>query len=100
MPVLQEQKTGHGRPAGCRRALLYRIGLLAFGALTQPARRDRPAPGAVGRKHPVVAGQIHPRPRHQRRQPRHEIQRLEDDVRGAVPVRRLELVANIPRRRQ
>jgi hypothetical protein len=34
------------------------------------------------RKHPVVAGQIHPRPRYQRRQPRHEVQRL-DKIAGS-----------------
>ena len=31
---------------------------------------------------------MHPRPRHQGRQARHEVQRLEDHVGGAVPVGR------------
>ena len=40
----------------------------------------------------MVAGQIHPGPGDQRRQPGHEIQRLQQHMRGAVAVRRLELV--------
>jgi len=37
---------------------------------------------------------------HQSRQPGNEIQRLEDHMRGAIPVRRLELVANVAIRRE
>jgi len=38
--------------------------------------------------------------RHQRGQPGNEIQRLKDDVRGAIAVRGLELVPDIAIRRQ
>ena len=37
---------------------------------------------------------------HQSLQPGNEIQRLEDHMRGAIPVRRLELVANVAIRRE
>jgi len=47
----------------------------------------------------VKAGQVDSRLRHQGRQPRDEVQRLEDDVRGAVAVRGLELVADVAVRR-
>ena len=38
---------------------------------------------AVWRKDPMEARQVDPRFRHQSRQPRYEVQRLEDDVRRA-----------------
>src|SRR5690554_5771686 len=38
--------------------------------------------------------QVHARPGHQRRQPRHEIQGLENDMRGTVPIRGLQLIAD------
>lgn len=67
---------------------------------------------AVGGKHTVVTGEVDSWPRHQGRQPGNEIQRLKDDVRGAIPkalatlagqafaVRCLELVPDIAIRRQ
>jgi IS30 family transposase len=44
--------------------------------------------------------QMHPRRRHQRREPRHEVQRLQHDVRRAVPVRGLQPVADLALRRE
>jgi len=43
---------------------------------------------------------MHARRRHQRGQPRHQVQRFQHDVRGAIPVRRLERVAHLARWRQ
>ena len=54
---------------------------------------------AVRRKHPVEARQVDPRFGHQGRQTGNEVQRLEDDVRGAVSVRPLQLVADVAVRR-
>ena len=66
------------------------------GQYTFPTRLRHQAPvWAVQCEHPVVAGQIHPRPLHQRRQPRHKIQGIEDDMRGTVALRRLQMVCNI-----
>ena len=63
-------------------------------------RRHPRAVLAVGREQAVKTGQIYPRFRHQRCQPGDEIQWFEDDVRRAVSVRRLQLIANIPVRRE
>ncbi len=41
---------------------------------------------AVGREHAMEGGEVHPRLRNEGGEPRNEIKRLEDDVRGAVPV--------------
>ena len=46
------------------------------------------------REHLVVAGQVHPRWRHQHRQACHQIQRFQHDVRRAVAVRGLERMRN------
>ena len=54
----------------------------------------------VRRKHAVIPRQVHPRLRHQRREARHQIQRLQHNVRGAIPIRRLERVAHLARCRQ
>jgi len=43
----------------------------------------------------METGQIHSRLRHQGGQPGDEVQRLEDDVRGAIAVRCLELVTDV-----
>ena len=43
----------------------------------------------VGAEYPVEPGEIHPGLWYQGRQPRDETQRLKDDLRGAVLVRRL-----------
>ena len=47
---------------------------------------------AVWRKHAMETGQVDPRFRHQSCQPGNEVQRLEDDMRRAVSIRRLQLV--------
>jgi len=49
---------------------------------------------AIGHKHHVETGQVRPRLVHQGCQPGDETQWFEDDVRPAIPVRRLQLVAN------
>ena len=45
--------------------------------------------------HAMKPGKVHTRLRHQRRQTGNEIQRFEDHMGGAVPVRRLELVTDV-----
>ena len=50
-----------------------------------------------GANTPWIPRQVHPRRRHQRRKPRHQVQRLEHEVRRAVPVRRLEGVPHLAR---
>ena len=64
---------------------------LAYRPARPPAGRRHPSPVlAVRREHAVNAGQVDPGFGHQRRQTGDEIQRLEDDVGGAVPVGCLE----------
>ncbi|MCP5472343.1 MAG: MBL fold metallo-hydrolase [Sinobacteraceae bacterium] len=58
-------------------------------------RRDGCAQPTVRCEHTVVPGQVHPRRRHQCREPCDEIQRLQHNVRGAVAVRRLQGVAHL-----
>ena len=75
---------------------------------TQPANPPRPTPRRRHRraqrrlrgKHAVKARQMRPWRRHQRREPGHEIHRLEHDVRGAVAVRGLQAIAHLPLRGQ
>jgi hypothetical protein len=50
------------------------------------SRRHRRPILAVRSEDAVVPGQVHARRWHQRREPRHQVQRLRHDVRGAVPV--------------
>lgn len=50
---------------------------------------------AVGGEYAVEAGQIHTRFGHQGGQADDEVERLEDDVGGAVTIRSLELIAHI-----
>lgn len=50
---------------------------------------------AFGREHTMEPGKIDSGPGHQRGHARNEIQRLEHHMRGACPVRRLQLVANV-----
>ena len=58
-------------------------------------RRDqRPMP-AVGGKYAMQPGQLHSWFEHQGRPLGNEVQRLKDHMRGAVPVRRLQWVANV-----
>ena len=63
---------------------------------TAPSARLHPrAVFAVRGEYPVEARQIDPRPGYQGRQAGDEIQRLEDNVRGAVAVRCFQPVANV-----
>ena len=48
---------------------------------------------AVRGEYAVESSKVDPRLRHQRDKPGDEVQRLENDVRGAIAVRRFELVA-------
>jgi hypothetical protein len=69
----------------------------AQSSISMPNTRfSRRAQLAVRGEHAVVARQVHPRRWNQCRQPRHEIQRLDHDMRGAVAVRGLEWVAHVP----
>ena len=77
--------------------IVTRLGFVAFAPF---GGRHQRAVLAVRREHPMKAGEIHSGLRHQGGQPGKEIQWLEDDVRGPVPVRRLQLVANVAVRRE
>ena len=48
----------------------------------------------------MKARQVHPRARHQRRQAQYKILRLERHMRRAIPVRRLQRIANLALRSQ
>jgi len=87
--ALQALRPGH-RPA----ALRGRPDVDHLDAAPPPRRHDPCPPGTVRREHAVVARQVHARCRHQGRETGDEVQRLEDDVRRAVPVRRLQGVAH------
>ena len=50
---------------------------------------------AVGGENPVKSTQVDPGLRHQGDKPRDEVQRLEYDMRGAISIRRFELVAHL-----
>ena len=66
-----------------------------------PPRPGHPRPvPAVRGEHAVLAGEVHPRLGHQRSQPGEKIQRLEQHVRGAVFVRRLQLITHNTARRE
>ena len=73
-------------------------GGLGFGrdSVTAPGRRDLLSQMTVGREEPMEAGQIHAWFGHQSGQPGNEVERLENDVGGAVAVRGFQGVSNIP----
>ena len=50
---------------------------------------------AVRRKHAVKSRQIHARLRHRGDQSGDEVERLKDHMRGAIPIRRLQLVTDV-----
>lgn len=62
---------------------------LAPATTTPSARHDGCPKRARRREHAMVADQVGSRLRHQRGEFRDEVLGLEDDVRGAVPIRRL-----------
>lgn len=73
-----------------RRLLLPLIGSLGFGALPPFRRCHRGAVSTVGGKYAVQARQVDPRLGHQGGESGDEVERLEDDMRGAIAVRCLE----------
>jgi hypothetical protein len=88
-------KTGHrGTAFGCcRRLRIRRRGMLTS---PTPPGLGHPSPvTAVGGENPVEPYQVGPRLGHQRYQPGDEVQGLENDVRSAVAVRGLQLVADV-----
>jgi len=83
-------KAGHGGAALSR-------GLGVDGlSLASTCRGHVVAQRAVGSEHPVETGEVHPRLGYQGSEPGDEVERLEDDVGSAVPVRRFQGVSNIP----
>ncbi len=83
---------GHGRVTISRRfvlRLISRLKLVAFASLCGRYQRAMLAIGMV--RHPdeytVKSGEVDSWPGHQGRQPGNEIQRLEDYVSSAVPIR-------------
>ena len=92
---LEALRPGHcGAAFGWRRLLRVR-GPGMRGAPAPPGRGHPRTVFAVRCEHPVETGQVHPRLGHQGGQPGNEIQWLEDDVRRAVSVRRLQLVSDL-----
>ena len=49
----------------------------------------------IGGEYAVITGQIDARVGHECRQPDDEIRGLEHDMRGAIPIRRLQSVVNV-----
>ena len=94
--ALQALRPRHRGAAFARRGL-RRIPCRAMLASPAPFRRcySRPVP-AVGGEYAVEACQVDSGLGHQGRQPGDEIERFEDDVRGAVTVGGLQLVAHVP----
>ncbi len=88
---------GHGLVTLFWWFILFR---LRWVAPPTPGGRHFGAVFAVGGKYTMKPCQVHSRLGHQRRQLGNEIQRLKDDVRGAIAVGRFELVADIARGRQ
>ena len=78
-----------------RRFLLPLLGDLGFGTPAPLRRCHRCAVLAVGGKHAMEARQVDLGLGHQGREPGDEVERLEDDMGGAIAVRRLELVPDI-----
>ena len=76
---------------------LLRPGSLLVGrsSLTASGRGDLRAPATVRGKYPMEAGEIDSWPGYQRRQSGNEIQWFEDDVGGAVAVRRFQRITDI-----
>lgn len=71
---------------------------IGYPGLVAPAplcRRHQGPVLAVRRKYPMKPGKVDSWPGHQRGQAGNEIQRLKDHVRGAIPVRCLQLVAHV-----
>ena len=83
------------RPAHCCMACNRCCAFLPvrFGLTTSasPRRRHQRAMLAVGCEHAIIARQIDPWFRHQRRQPGNEVQRLKNHMRRTIPIGRLEL---------
>ena len=98
-PVTTRLSPGHRGSAFCGCA----VRLLRLTHAQPPASsrwRNHCAPSAIGRmaapnEHPMKPGQVNPWTRHQRGQPGKEVQRVENDVGGAVPIRCFKLIANL-----
>ena len=93
-------KTGHRRMTLNWRLLLLAIrcfGLVAFSPLCRCHQRTV---FAMRGKYTMESCQVDSGPGHQCGQPGNEIHRLEDDVGGPIPIRRLQLVADLTLIRQ
>ena len=95
---LEPLRPGHrGATFGGRWRFIPSLGLVALASL---GRGDQGTVFAVRGKYTMKSCQIHPWFWHQGRQPGDEVQWLENDMGGAIPVGRLELVANVAIRRE
>ncbi len=88
-------KTGHGGPPFGGRGVFRRIRRAGLVALAALGRRHPRTMRAVGGENPVKSSQVEAGLRYQGDKPGDEVQRLENHMRGAIAVRRLELVAHI-----
>ncbi len=93
-------KTGHRGASFGRRLVLRHVGRFELAAFTPPGGRHQRTMFTVGRKHAMKAGEIDAWLWYQCGEASDKIQWLEYHMRGAVPVRRLQLVANVAIGRQ
>ena len=90
----QTLRPAHRRMA-CNRCCVFWPGRFSLVSSATPRRRHQCAVLAVGCEHAVIARQIDPRLRHQRRQPRNEVQGLEKDMGGPIRIGGLQLIAHL-----
>ncbi len=93
--ALQALRLGHRHVA--RGDGLVGIGWNCLAPHAPMRRCHRCSEVAVRREHPMKSRQMHPRRRHQRGKPCHQVQRFQHDVRGAVAVGGPERLAHLAR---
>ena len=93
--ALQPLRPGHCRSVFDRCRAVRRICRTGLVALTALGRRHLCAMRTVRGEHTMKSSQVNPRLRHQRDESGDEVHRPEDDVRGAIAVRRFKLVAQL-----
>ncbi len=89
--ALEPLRPAHGGPAFDRCWAVRRICRTGLVALTALGRRHLRTMRTVGGEHAMKSCQVDSRLRHQRDESGDEVHRLEDDVRGAIAVRRFKL---------
>ncbi len=88
---LESLRPGHGRVTISRRFVLRLISRLKLVAFASLCGRYQRAMLAIGCEYTVISGEVDSWLGHQGRQPGNEIQRLEDYVSSAVPIRSFDV---------